>query len=346
MDFNAIIDAIVKIYELVTSTSSTAFLSVVGFALLLLAGVLAYIAIKSKPEELSLWIKLALFVSLVGGMLFSAAGPGLALFYVSQSTVTTIQKMSSARAFKNLDENRKVNFVIRLIAYDPVEEPKLSIDQLKNLGPPDQIYSFVASYDELVGYTVKDALEKIGQGYVNGKKVSAIIFPLRTSLFPANARGLVQVIQEVEQRKDIELKKKFLEGSNVLNPGELSDLASKDIPSYRITNFKDKYRHYCELTHQFYCDSSFSARTFVGGLYKDWHPLGFSQRTPPAEPCSIPVGTFCEFQDWEKARVSFQKDFGSRAFLIRNLEINRIPGRVLIDFDNPNEQLIPEIGGR
>jgi hypothetical protein len=62
MDIGAIIDAIVKIYELITSTSSTAFLSVVGFALLLIAGVLAYIAIKSKPEELSLWIKLALFL--------------------------------------------------------------------------------------------------------------------------------------------------------------------------------------------------------------------------------------------------------------------------------------------
>jgi hypothetical protein len=346
MDIGAIVDAIVKIYELVTSTSSTAFLSVVGFALLLIAGVLAYIAIKSKPEELSLWIKLALFISLLGGMLFSAAGPSLALFYVSQSALTTIQKMGSARAFKNLEENKKVDYVVRLIAYDQGEEPKLGIDQLKNLGPPDQIYSFVASYDELVGYTVKEAIEKIGQRYVNGNGVSAIIFPLRTNLFPANARGLVQVVQEIEQRKDIELKKKFLEGANVLNPGELKDLSSKDIPSYRIVSFRDKYRHYCELSHQFYCEPSYSARTFVGGLSKDWHPLGFSQRNPPDDACSIPVGTYCDFQDWEKARGTYQKDFGSRAFLIRNLEINRIPGRILIDFDNPNEQVVPEIGAR
>ena len=346
MDIGTISDAIVRIYELVTSTSSTAFLSVVGFALLLLTGVLAYIAIKSKPDELSLWIKVALFVSLLGGMIFSAAGPSLALFYVSQSAVNTIQRMSSVRAFKNLEDNKKVNYVIRLIAYDPAEEPKLGIDQLKSLGPPDQIYSFVASYDELVGYTVKEALEKIGQRYVNGNRVSAIIFPLRTYLFPANARGLVQVIQEVEQRKDIELKQRFLEGNNSLNSGELQDLSLKDIPTYRITSFIDKYRHYCELTHQFYCDASYSARTYVGGLYKDWHPLGFSQKSPPDNPCSIAVGAFCEFKDWEKARAAYQKNFGSRAFLVRNLEVNRIPGRMLIDFDNPNEQLIPEIGAR
>ena len=307
---------------------------------------LAYVAIKSKPDELSLWIKVALFVSLVGGMLFSAAGPSLALFYVSESALTSIQKMNSARAFRNLEENKKVNYVVRLIGYDPNEEPKLGIDQLKRLGPPDQIYSFVASYDELVGYKVKEALEKIGQPYVNGNKVSAIIFPIRTNLFPANARGLVQVIQEIEQRKDIELKKKFLDGANLLNPGELKELSSKDIPTYRIMSFKDKYRHYCELSQQFFCDPGYSSRTFIGGLYKDWHPLGFSQKSPPEDACSIPTSTFCEFQDWEKARAAFQNDFGSRAFLIRNLEIDRIPGRILIDFDNPTEQFIPEIGAR
>ena len=98
MDIGAIVDAISKIFDLITKSSSTAFLSVAGFVLLLLAGVLAYVAIKSKPDELSLWIKVALFVSLVGGNYISAAGPSLALFYVSESALTSIQKMNSARA--------------------------------------------------------------------------------------------------------------------------------------------------------------------------------------------------------------------------------------------------------
>ncbi len=306
MDITAFFDAVGKVFVLVAGFSSTALLSIVGLVLLLLAGVLAYVAVKSKPDELSPLIKIALFLCLIGGMTFSAAGPSLALFYVSENSIT---RMSPERGFDNLENNSRVNYVVRLISYDPNEEPGLGIDRLVRLGPPDQLFSFVASYDELVGYRVKDALEKIGQGYIVGNRVSAIIFPLRSSLFPANARGLLQVIQEVEGRKDIQaqLKQRFLQDSTSLNDGELRDLKAVDVPSYRVENFKDKYRHYCELTHRFNCETSYSARTYVGGLYRDWHPLGFSQKNPPDNPCSIPIGKYCEFSDWKKSQRRFPR---------------------------------------
>jgi hypothetical protein len=297
-----------------------------------------------KPEDMPKYFGVALFASLLGGMIFSAAGPGLALFWVSQSPIKTV---SADVSLDNLEQNKQVNWVVRLISFNQNLEPERGIDRLQRLGPSKQLFSFVGSYEDLVGYTVKDALEMIGVRYTLGDRVSAILFPLRTPLFPANARGLLQVIQNVEARKDIEIKEKFLQGGNSLNNDELKNLKADDIPSYRVNSFKDKYQHYCELSYKFICDdTSYSARDFVGGLYRDWHPLGFSQRKPPDDRCGIPIGSYCAFSDWKTAKATFRGNFGSRAFLIRNMEINLIPGRILIDFENPTQQVIPDIGVR
>src|SRR5271169_3719291 len=122
---------------------------------------MAYIAVKSKPEELSTFVKVALFLCLIGGILFSAAGPGLALFYVSQNPIRT---KTVDQTFDDLISNARVNYVVRLISYDPIANPELGIDRLQRLGPQRQLYSFVANYNELVGHTVKEALEAIGIG--------------------------------------------------------------------------------------------------------------------------------------------------------------------------------------
>jgi hypothetical protein len=344
MDFSDIPGAFVKLFELITASSSSAIFSFVGIVLLFLAGGLAYIAITSKPEELSPLVKTALFISLLGGMLFSAAGPSLALLDVAKNS---IKKMKVEEAFKNLENNTEVHYVVRLISFDPNEEPALSIDRLTNLGPPDQLFSFVASYDELVGYTVQEALEKVGQSYRPGKRVSAIIFPLRTSLYPAGARGLLQIVQEVEGRKEIQAKltQKFFSEDNSLSGAELKDLDRTSIQSYKFTNFSDKYRHYCELAREFNCNKKYSARAYVGGLYDDWHPLGFSIKNPTVDRCSLAPSEYCQFTDWEKARNENLSGFGSRVFLIRNLEVKNIPGRIMIDF-LASDQVIPDIGKR
>jgi hypothetical protein len=48
----------------------------------------------------------------------------------------------------------------------------------------------------------------------------------------------------------------------------------------------------------------------------------------------------------ESALNDYGDHVHSRAFLIRNLEINNIPGRIIIDFDKPDQQVIPDIGAR
>src|SRR3954453_10000571 len=139
MDITPYVEGATRIFSLVGSSSAATLISIVGLALLLLTGAFAYTAIKSKPDELAQWVKVSLFICLIGGVLFSAVGPGIALLSVTEKSIT---KMTSEQALKNLEDNAQVNYLIRLISYDPSEEPALAIDRLTNLGPPDQLYSF------------------------------------------------------------------------------------------------------------------------------------------------------------------------------------------------------------
>lgn len=344
MGISEIVSAISQTVALIISTPATAILSLVGLLLLLLAAGLAYLAITRDVDKTTTLLKSSLFVSLIGGMLFSAAGPGLALFWVSKNS---IKQTSTEQAFDNLEQNAQVRWLIRLIPFDPLTDPQLKVGRLEMLGPKTQFFTFVGNYEELVGYTARDALQMTGGTYVDGMRISAVIFRLRGNLYPASARGLLQVIQEVEARKDIDLPNKFLAGTNVLNSGELDDLKSTSIGSYRLEAYTDKYSHYCELAHQFQCGISFSARDHIGGLNPDWHPLGFSKQKTEDVPCrNMNDANYCKFSDWKSAKANWRRQFGSRAFLIRNLAINDIDGRVLIDFDQPDHQVIPNIGTR
>jgi hypothetical protein len=119
MDFSAFFNNIVQIFQLLTTSSSSALLSIFGFGLLLLAGVLAYWASRSTPDQFSPVMRAALFISLVAGILFSAAGPGIALLDAAQKTVT---KMNVEQAITNLQKNAEVKYVVRLVSYDPNQE--------------------------------------------------------------------------------------------------------------------------------------------------------------------------------------------------------------------------------
>lgn len=341
MNIKEIVDSLSTVFKLVAESSFSSFLSAVGLMLLVVAICLAYKAVTSKPDQFPFSMKIVLYLSLIGGMVFSAAGPSVALL-----NVVSVPKMSTDQAFKNLEDNAEVKRVVRLIAYDPAEEPGLALDRLTKLGPSDQLYSFVASYDELIGYKVADALAKVGQSKKNIKRVSAIIFPLNTGLFPASSRGLLQVIKEIEDRREIQtqLTRKFFDGTDTLNTDEQRDLANTSIPSYRLDRYSDKYPRYCALTYKFACKSSaYSAHAFVGNISNDWHPLGFSQQTNE-DRCGLSPTRYCEYSNWDAARQEYRNKFGARAFLIRNLEINKIPGRVLIDFDRPYDQVLPNVG--
>ena len=294
---------------------------------------------KFHPKRL---LRSALFASLAAGAILAAVAVGLA---PPRSAPSSFERRSTAQAWADLESNRPAGHLIRMVAYDPQTEPGLAIDRLERLGPPDQLYSFVASYEEMAGYTAKQALEKNGLSLREGQHVSAIIFPRRTELYPANARGLLQIIRAVEQEKGAAIRERFLDGANALTGAEVKKLQSTDDASYRVGDFRDLYPRYCELARRFNCGPApYPASRFIGSLYHDWHPLGFSQIEPARDPCTLPAAHYCAFVDWATTKSEFLPRFGSRAFFTKNLEIAKIPGRILIDFDQPDRQIIPYIG--
>ena len=92
----------------------------------------------------------------------------------------------------------------------------------------------------------------VGTGYNGSDRVTAIIFPLRVKIFPANARGLLQVVSYAESR--IDAKDKFIK-PETFNQAELDDLKETNINSYPIAAFKNYYPHYCELARKYFCNS-------------------------------------------------------------------------------------------
>jgi hypothetical protein len=345
MDLKSLVDGLGNLFQLIANSSAGATLSVVGFILLLCGVAISRLALKSSPRSTPTWVKLGLFGCLIGGVLFSSLGPTIALLQLSSYAIL---KVSTDKAFDNLGTNERVYWLIRLIPYDPHNNPELAIGRLKQLGPPNQAYTFVAAYDELVGYGVDDAIRMIGGTYNTEQRVSAIIFPRAPwDIYPANARGLLQIIQQIENGPTNKIDKRLLKDTDTLKDEEVADLKHIDALSYwRFENYKKYFKDYCELAERFRCDNSYSARNYMGGLNIDWHPLGFAQKEVEEDSCSKDAGSYCSISNWAAAKASLKNHFGSRVFLLQNLTIDNIPNRILIDFGNPPNQFIPDIGFR
>ena len=200
MDISQILDAFAKIVDLVTKNTASSLFSVSGLILILLAAAIGVFGIV-KPSSLQPWHKWLSFVALGVGILLFVAGPGITLFDITENVIPRVSKDT---ALKRLYENTRVGWLIRLIPFDPIRQPELAINALDKLGPKTQKFTFVAPYDELRGVTVKDAVRRIGGSYADGMHVSAVIFPLNQAdegtdvLYPANARGLLQVVFAIE----------------------------------------------------------------------------------------------------------------------------------------------------
>jgi hypothetical protein len=229
---------------------------------------------------------------------------------------------------------------------------KLGVGDFPRLGPVIpyvQQFTFVADYQELRGYNVMDAVRMVGLQIRAFEHVSAIIFPLeviKDRLYPANARGILQVVDKVEDTKDdpevtIEKTKTFDVGSRLTGP-EKDDLDKYDIGTWAWDSYKKFFNHYCELTDEFN-KGDFSAKHYIGGIEKDWNPLGFS-RIRTEQPAEISASMkICGIHNWDNVVSEYSAAFGARTFLIKNREIDKIPRRYMIDFDEPERQVIPDI---
>jgi hypothetical protein len=78
----------------------------------------------------------------------------------------------------------------------------------------------------------------------------------------------------------------------------------------------------------------------MGDIARDWHPMGFSRRLPVGP--SGKQDQLC-VDSWQEI-VEKPQEFGARVFLIENLLLSDISGRVLIDFRDAKRDVIPDLG--
>jgi MinD-like ATPase involved in chromosome partitioning or flagellar assembly len=270
-----------------------------------------------------------------------------------QGQFQTTKYVSSSQIMQNLRANARVKWLIRLIPYNEVTREYLNVNTLRELGRETQQYVFVADYTELQGRTVADAVVMVGGSMDQVTGVSAIIFPLNSQIYPANARGVLQVIQDVDTQCVANPAKCPVQKGNYrpflaeqkLSKDEADDLAEKEFrESWSWDRYKRFYGHYCQLAQNFRCSQGggqFSASPLIAFLAREWHPLGFS-KTSSEDPCQDRFNP-CSIRSWDEAMALTPK-LGARAFLIRNNSLKNIVGLRFIDFRHPYEDVIPDIG--
>jgi hypothetical protein len=341
---------LVRLYELIRDNGTSAFLSIVGLILFAIAFIFARKAVEEKKTAPS-WLKICLLTSLIAAILASIAAPSLRMLELSHRHGGAAP-LTPTQILENLRTNTRVTWVLRLIPYNSGNRDKLGIESLKKVGIATQQYVFVADYAELRGRTVADAVVKVGGSMNQITGVSAILFPLASHLYPANARGLLQIIRDVDQKcaanptvcsaqpgyKSFNIEKQ-------LSKEEVDDLSETEaIESWSWEKYKRFYNHYCQMVQTFRCadlPSQFSASPLIGKLSRDWFPLGFSQ-TSSVNPCAQKLES-CSISAWEETKALVPQ-LGVRAFLIENYPLETLVGLRLIDFKNPQEETIPDLG--
>jgi hypothetical protein len=329
-------------------SESTPAIVLLVIALLLLATALV-IALKahSGPEEQSPLERWILFSSIIGAIT-------LAVFSQWSALIVIPQPVSTDAAIERLRTNSEIQYFIRLIPYSG------SRPSLPKLGTPQQKYTFVASYEELVGYHVAEAVHRMGISMRGQKRVIAVIFPYSGLVYPANAKGVLQVIQQIDDLcangscKDKE--NKTYKGFNVKNTfqpdsTEWSNFESDSPESWAWEGYKQFFTDYCtkalgfiRFSQQYDQPNSsyMTAQALMGTIRRDWSPLGFALKTP----ISRDDAAACQFGDWGSVMAPVRAAFGARVFLIENRKISDLDVQVMRDFDDPVHDVIPDIGVR
>jgi hypothetical protein len=260
---------------------------------------------------------------------------GVTWWYAKDHPVTTARQ-----AFVALKENRRVDWLIRLVPYSRQTQPYLSIHEIKTLGAPQQKYVFVADYDELKNLTVADAMYRMGLSLGDSDSVSAMIFPLnRRDLYPANVRGVLQVIMNIDvEMKDAKEYRAF-DITKYIEPSALLQLQDHRIGSWSWDGYSEFYEPFLHAVTEARLQRT-SALNYMGMLGSDWNPLGYSEIISDKLKNSEAIRF--ELQTKTKSTVKAEH-FGARAFLIENLALNDIDGLLLIHFSHINQERIPDL---
>lgn len=337
--------------DIIKNSTTATTLFVIGFVLLLITIICIRKILLSDAKQTPPWLTIFLFMCLVGSALFAASAAAISLTF---STVNT--RIELDELLNNLRSNKRVNHLIRMIAYDPISEPYLSVGKITHLGKQSQEFTFVADYDELRGYTVSEAIRRTGGTIQPGQHVTAFIFPIPRgkTLRPVNARGLLQVIRAIENsqlamrenfhRFDVDSRFKPSNGTN--NSALIEDLSNDNVASYSWAAYSGYYTRYCEAAIEFKCNKTYNARDLIGEISADWHPLGFARRSFPVQNVCLSKDESirqCESKDWKDIEANIRDYIGARVFLMQNMMVSDIDGRYMIEFTQPELQIIPII---
>lgn len=362
------VSAATQIVRLTSTDNVGSYLSLIGLLLLGFSVWSAFKLIKSDPTQTSAWHKyLTFFVGAIA-LLFVVAGPTVSVLYfgVTQARIAksrgetlasiVTNNLSSKDILERLKENHHVRFLARLIPYDPQTQPELSLERVASalLGPPLQRFTFVADYEEVKGYSAADAVRRTGLSFQEGQRVSAIIFPLLSprQLIPVNARGLLQIIDLSESNSAKKTEAKPSAGrfdvKDRLGPAAYSNLKDlKREKSWSWAGYKDLYKEFCNISFEFVCSKGeYATASLMGNVTHDWHPMGFARsESLPQDPCDKHqlVDNYCSMQEWPNSSSDLVLSIGARVFMTDNSLISTIPGRILIDFNDPTRQKIPII---
>jgi len=353
-----------RIFSELLEDSTSLTLVILGTILLCAVLYLSNHALRPDVKVTPAWLRVCLVAGFLGSISAFAAAPSVRVLHFR-----SLRPATRSDVLTHLQSNTRARYVIRLIPYDQASRDYLGIAKLTNLGrccdptatdpanqaclkDPDpqrctqQRYVFVADYAELRGLPVREAVARVGGSMDRVVGVSVMIFPLDgRSLYPANARGLLQVVNMIDHDHasdsgytSFELEKKI--NANV----ELSDTS---IPSYGWERMSDTYSRHCKLAEEFRCATQFghpySAALRLGNLSRDWHPLGLARQTEE-DPCR-PKVDHCAVSTWaDVVDKQIKEPQIARVFLIDNYPLESLRGRYMIDYDYPSIQTIIDIG--
>jgi hypothetical protein len=310
---------------------ASTWLTLAGLVLFLLTMAL----VRAKMARAAGGFALVALLTVLGGQGLAVYGKAQAMRHIAWSP------MEPAQAFERLKINTRTDWLIRLIAYDPrAADQRLSAGRISHLGTAGQRYVFVADYTELRGYTAAQAVYKTGGSLRPGQHVTAIIFRVGDQdLYPANARGLLQVVRRVDSELGGSIPGYRPFSMDGLSKAARKNLADLDITSWSWAKYAKFYPEFSQEAELFKTGDA-SAASFIGSMAQDWSDLGYSRIVGAPGPQQIPPAFRLTAADGSKIPVT---EFGARAFLIPNAEIAELPGRTLIEFDAPERQVIPDL---
>jgi hypothetical protein len=285
MNWQDIPDLIKRSLDLITAYSVWAWLLVIGLVLVVFS------LVRRRADGKAFWD-----IELRNVPLRWALVLGLVFMGLSQASVfthfQTARQISPALSFKHLTENNRVRYVIRIVAYDAGKDREtLSVGRICYLGLQKNDYVFVGDYEELRNYTVLEAIYKLGGSVSDYRNLRAtvIIFPLdRRMLYPANARGLLQVINLIDRAHNAEPNYQSFNFEGI----EPAELKSTQLESYAWDHIKTRFRQYEKKSDEFVKQRQrLGATAFLGEIGSDWQAEGYA-KIEGMEPNTVDTPSF------------------------------------------------------